>query len=120
MLDFKVKTRASKETTWSSEQQQHNNFAVWCPSQDDSKALRDYNITANSRVLITKGAAAQAALSEQAARVSSEEARAAHLDRLKATLDKMASRDGRGLTDKWEFSLENQVLLGDDPSHIFA
>eukprot|EP00878_Enallax_costatus_P017080 GHUV01017933.1.p1 GENE.GHUV01017933.1~~GHUV01017933.1.p1 ORF type:complete len:343 (+),score=113.63 GHUV01017933.1:474-1502(+) len=77
--------------------------------QDDSKRLCDYNISTNSRVLITKGAAAQAALSEQEARMGAEEARSAHLDRLKAALDKMASRDGRGLTDKWEFSLENQA-----------
>lgn len=77
--------------------------------QDDSKPLRDYNITASSRVLITKGAAAKAALSEQEARIGAEAARMAHLDRLKAALDKMATRDGRGLTDKWEFSLENQV-----------
>jgi len=34
---------------------------------------------------------------------------AAHLDRLKAALDEVASRDGRGLTEKFEFSLENQV-----------
>jgi hypothetical protein len=40
----------------------------------------------------------------------SEEARLAQLDRLKATVENLASRgDGRGLTDKYEFSLENQV-----------
>jgi hypothetical protein len=48
----------------------------------------------------------------QEAAQRSEEARLAQLERLKATVEKLASRgDGRGLTDKYEFSLENQVSM---------
>eukprot|EP00775_Hariotina_reticulata_P012251 gene12251-12388_t len=79
--------------------------------QDDTKPLRDYHITATSRVLVTKGtgSAAQKALAGEEAKVTAEDARAAQLDRLKAAVDKLAARDGRGLTDKYEFSLENQA-----------
>lgn len=78
--------------------------------QDDSKAICDYNIGPTTRVLVTKGAAAQPSISGQEAAQRTEEARLAQLERLKATVEKLASRgDGRGLTDSYEFSLENQV-----------
>lgn len=80
--------------------------------QDDTKPVSSYNIGPTTRVLITKGAAAQHAVSAQEAAQRSEEARLAQLERLKATVEKLASRgDGRGLTDKYEFSLENQVSM---------
>lgn len=81
--------------------------------QDDSKPCSGYNIGPTTRVLVTKGAAAQHSILGQEAAQQSEEARLAQLERLKATVEKLASRgDGRGLTDKYEFSLENQVGLG--------
>lgn len=80
--------------------------------QDDAKLLRDYNFGPNTRVLVTRGAAAQQAMAGQEAAQRSEEARLAQLDRLKAAVHKMANRgDGRGLSDRYEFSLENQVCL---------
>ena len=80
--------------------------------QDDTKPVNSYNIGPTTRVLVTKGAAAQHAVSAQEAAQRSEEARLAQLERLKATVEKLASRgDGRGLTDKYEFSLENQVSM---------
>lgn len=72
--------------------------------QDDSKELQDYNITTTSRVLVTRGAAAGPACTAQEDRVR-------RLDKLKAVAESIASRDGRGLTDKWELSLENQVSV---------
>jgi hypothetical protein len=78
--------------------------------QDDSKPVSQYNIGPSTRVLVTRGAAVQHSLAGQEAAQRSEEARLAQLDRLKAAVEKLASRgDGRGLTDKYEFSLENQV-----------
>lgn len=78
--------------------------------QDDSKPVSQYNIGPSARVLVTRGAAVQHSVAGQEAAQRSEEARLAQLDRLKATVEKLASRgDGRGLTDKYEFSLENQV-----------
>ena len=85
--------------------------------QDDAKTLRDAGLSAASRVLVTKGAAAAAAaggggggsLSAEEARAAAEQARVEHLDRLRAAAAKMSGRDGRGLSDKYEFSLENQV-----------
>lgn len=72
--------------------------------------MSQYNIGPSTRVLVTRGAAAQHSIAGQEAAQRSEEARLAQLDRLKATVEKLASRgDGRGLTDKYEFSLENQV-----------
>lgn len=79
--------------------------------QDDAKPLRAYNVTASSRLLVTRGTAAHSAeLAGAEAAAGAEEARAAKLERLKAAADRMAARgDGRGLTDRYEFSLENQV-----------
>lgn len=83
--------------------------------QDDAKLLCEYGLTAASRVLVTKGAAGAAAgggagsLSAEEARAAAEQARAEHLDRLRAAAAKISGRDGRGLSDKYEFSLENQV-----------
>jgi hypothetical protein len=78
--------------------------------QDDSKPVSQYNVGPTTRVLVTKGAAAHQSVSQQEAAQRSEEARLAQLDRLKTAVEKLASRgDGRGLTDKYEFSLENQV-----------
>jgi len=51
-------------------------------------------------------------MSGEEAKATAEDVRAAQLDRLKAAVDKLAARDGRGLTDKYEFSLENQVGQG--------
>lgn len=66
---------------------------------DDSKSLSSYNITPNSRVLVSGGAAAQHNVSGQEAAQRSEEARLAHLEKLKSAVGKLASRgDGRGLT----------------------
>ncbi|WIA39072.1 hypothetical protein OEZ86_005216 [Tetradesmus obliquus] len=78
---------------------------------DDAKPLRAYNVTASSRLLVTRGAAAHSAeLAGAEAAAGAEEARAAKLERLKAAADCMAARgDGRGLTDRYEFSLENQA-----------
>jgi hypothetical protein len=46
------------------------------------------------------------------AAAGAEEARAAKLERFKAAADHMAARgDVRGLTDRYKFSLENQVGL---------
>ena len=59
-------------------------------------------MTGQSRLLVTKGAS-------QAADMTQEEQRMKHLDKLKAVAESMASRDGSGLTDDYEFSLENQV-----------
>jgi hypothetical protein len=85
----------------------------WCFArlQDDAKPLRAYNVTATSRVLVTRGAAAHSAdVAHAEAAAGAEEARTAKLERLKAAADRMAERgDGRGLTDRYEFSLENQV-----------
>ena len=78
--------------------------------QDDSKPVSQYNIGPHTRVLVTKGAAAQQSMAGQESAQKSEEARLAQLERLKAAVEKLASRgDGRGLTDRYEFSLENQV-----------
>jgi hypothetical protein len=78
--------------------------------QDDAKPVSGYNVGPNTRLLVTKGAAAQHSVSGQEAAQRSEEARLAQLERLKATVQKLADRgDGRGLSDKREFSLENQV-----------
>lgn len=77
--------------------------------QDDAKPVSGYNVGPNTRLLVTKGAAAQHSVSGQEAAQRSEEARLAQLERLKATVQKLADRgDGRGLSDKREFSLENQ------------
>uniref|UniRef100_A0A383VMY7 UBA domain-containing protein n=1 Tax=Tetradesmus obliquus TaxID=3088 RepID=A0A383VMY7_TETOB len=78
---------------------------------DDAKPLRAYHVTASSRLLVTRGAAAHSAeLAGAEAAAGAEEARTAKLERLKAAADRMAARgDGRGLTDRYEFSLENQA-----------
>lgn len=81
--------------------------------------MSQYNVGPTTRVLVTKGAAAQQGVSHQEAAQRSEEARLAQLDRLKSAVEKLASRgDGRGLTDHYEFSLENQV--GGQPSPCWA
>jgi hypothetical protein len=87
-------------------------LALYTRLQDDAKPLRAYNVTANSRVLVTRGAAAHSAdVATAEAAAGTEEARSAKLERLKAAADRMAARgDGRGLTDRYEFSLENQVM----------
>lgn len=77
--------------------------------QDDGKPVSGYNVGPTTRVLVTKGAAAQHAVSGQEAAQRNEEARLAQLERLKATVEKLSRGDGRGLTDDYEFSLENQV-----------
>lgn len=78
--------------------------------QDDAKPVSAYNVGPNTRLLVTKGATAQHSMTGQEAAQRSEEARLAQLERLKATVQKLADRgDGRGLSDKREFSLENQV-----------
>lgn len=51
--------------------------------QDDSKALREYGWNPNSRVLVTRGAAAGAALGAAAAAASAADAREARIDKLK-------------------------------------
>lgn len=80
--------------------------------QDDGKILSQYRVGPASKVLISGGAVQQHSLFNQEAAQKSEESRLAHLERLKATVEKLASRgDGRGLTDKYEFSLENQVTF---------
>jgi hypothetical protein len=72
-----------------------------CP-QDDAKTLAEYGIKEQSRVLVTSGAAAGAGLNQQQQRME-------RLDNLKRVVESMAGRDGTGLTDDYEFSLENQV-----------
>jgi hypothetical protein len=70
--------------------------------QDDGKSLAECGVSSQSRLLVTKGAS-------HAADMTKEEQRMKHLDKLKAVAESMASRDGSGLTDAYEFSLENQV-----------
>ncbi|GBF88993.1 hypothetical protein Rsub_01492 [Raphidocelis subcapitata] len=76
---------------------------------DDSKPLSDYGWTPNSRVLVTRGAAAGAALGAAAAAAAAADAREARIEKLKTVVEKLSARgDGRGLTDKYEFELTNQ------------
>jgi hypothetical protein len=70
--------------------------------QDDSKPLSEVGVTPQSRVLVMKGASGAAPLAEH-------EQRKQRMDKLMRVLGSMASRDGRGLTDDYAFSLENQV-----------
>ncbi|KAI8468889.1 MAG: hypothetical protein J3K34DRAFT_522552 [Monoraphidium minutum] len=87
--------------------------------QDDAKPLSEYRVGAASRVLVTKGAGAAAALGAAAAEQQRRDAHAARLEKLKAVADKLSGRgDGRGLTDKYEFDLQNQdgTRLALDPA----
>lgn len=54
------------------------------PRQDDSKLLKDFNITPNSRILVTKGAGAAPALGAVSAAQQQQEQREARLEKLKA------------------------------------
>jgi hypothetical protein len=78
---------------------------------DDAKALSAARITPATKVLVSSsGGTAQQSMAGAEAAQRSEEERLAHLERLRATVEQMASRgDGRGLSDRSEFSLENQV-----------
>lgn len=71
------------------------------PPQDDSKALSAERVNERSRLLVTKGAAAGAALTAQ-------QQQAERLQQLRTAADKLASRDGRGTTNRYELVLENQ------------
>jgi hypothetical protein len=78
--------------------------------QDDAQPLSAYSVGPATRVLVTRGAAAAAAVAADGHAAGSEAARLAHIGRLKAAVRKLASRgDGRGLGDQRELSLENQV-----------
>ena len=63
-------------------------------------------------MLVTHGGAAAAALGAAQAAHEAEAARAARLERVRGALERIAARDGRGLSSHRELSLENQVLPG--------
>lgn len=70
--------------------------------QDDAKALSEYGLRQDSKLLITRGAEAGSSLNEAEEKIR-------RIEKLKKVADRLAGRSGRGLTDDHEFSLENQV-----------
>ncbi|PNH08776.1 NEDD8 ultimate buster 1 [Tetrabaena socialis] len=72
--------------------------------QDDSRTLQEAGLTPASRILVTRGAAADTG----AATASAVADRARRLERVRQAAEALAGRDSRGLSDDYALDIENQ------------